>query len=702
MRRIAGLLVLTSAFVAATLASLTSQTAPVPARAGSTAKPYTTWQSYSGGGHSSQYSALDQINKGNVGKLEVARTFPVNGTNIFNPVVIDGIMYVPGGGGTLLALDAATGKELWRKDGAAPSGARGMNYWESRDRSDRRFVFLRNGNVTAINAANGDTITSFGTNGLVDLRDAMERKPAGPIGTSNPGRIFEDLFIISLPGGPSYGGPPADVHAYNVVTGKLAWVFHAIPHEGEFGYETWPEGAWKRSGGVHNWSEMTVDEASGIAFINFGSARFDFYGGDRKGDNLYGNSLVAIDARTGKRIWHQQLIHHDLWDYDLPQAPKLLTIRQNNQNVDIVAQGTKHGFLFVFERKTGRPIWPIEERKVPQSEVPGEWSSPTQPFPTRPAPYARQSFTEKDINPYLPKEQQDALRARMKTLRNEGLFTPPSFEGSIEMPGHNGGANFGTSAVDPIRGEYYVVHKSLPTVLHMALPPAPGAGRGGGRGRGNAIVTPEEKATLMAQARELVAQANGARLEFASPVEFMTVAFPGGSMSAIGPRWSEMVKYDLNTGDIKWRIPTGDVDAPPEFNIPKGTGAQYPRDAPLVTAGGLIFLGTGPERKVRAYDRDNGKELWVHSLPNGSEGMPATYEVNGRQFVVFPVASANGTFPARFDALAPPAGGRGAGAAGPPAAPAAAPPEGAGRGGRGGRGDGPQLPSAYIAFALPR
>lgn len=694
MRRVTGLLVVTVVFAAAMLASPASQTARVPARAGASSKPYTTWQSYSGGAHSSQYSALDRINKGNVGKLAVAWTFPVNGTNIFNPVVIDGVMYAPGGGGTLLALDAATGKELWRKDGAAPSGARGMNYWESADRSDRRFIFLRSGNVTAINAANGDTITSFGTNGLVDIRDAMDRKPAGPIGTSNPGRIFGDLFIISLPGGASYGGPPADVHAYNVVTGKIAWVFHAIPHEGEFGSETWPEGAWKRSGGVHNWSEMTVDETNGIAFINFGSPRFDFYGGDRKGDNLYGNSLVAIDARTGKRIWHQQLIHHDLWDYDLPQAPKLLTIRQNNQNIDIVAQGTKHGFLFVFERKTGRPIWPIEERKVPQSDVPGEWSSPTQPVPTKPAPYARQSFTEKDINPYLPKEQQDALRARLKTLRNEGLFTPPSFEGSIEMPGHNGGANFGTSAVDPIRGEYYVVHKSLPTVLHMALPPVPGAGRGG-RGGGPAIVTPEQKAALMAQAKELVAQANGARLEFASPVEFMTVAFPGGSMAAVGPPWSEMVKYDLNTGDIKWRIPTGDVDAPPEFNIPKGTGAQFPRNAPLVTAGGLIFLGTGPERKVRAYDRDTGKELWVASLPNGSEGMPATYEVNGRQFVVFPVASAAGTFPARFDAPAP------AGVLPPPAgAQAGGPAGGGGRGGRG--GGGPQLPGAYIAFALPQ
>src|SRR5262245_60777488 len=277
------------------------------------AKPYTTWQSYAGGAHSSQYSALDQINTKNVAKLEVAWSFPITGGSIFNPVVIDGVMYAPVGGGALAAIDAATGKEIWRKEGMAPSGARGMNYWESPDRSDRRFIYLQRGDVIAVNAQNGEPITSFGNNGRVDLRDAMERKPAGPVGTSNPGRIFENLFIQPLPGGANYGGPPADVHAYDVRTGKLAWIFHVIPHEGEFGYDTWPAGHYKVGGGVHNWSEFTVDEENGIAFIGFGTARYDFYGGDRKGNNLYANSLVAIDARTGKRIWHQQLIHHDLW-----------------------------------------------------------------------------------------------------------------------------------------------------------------------------------------------------------------------------------------------------------------------------------------------------------------------------------------------------------------------------------------------------
>ena len=729
MRRVGGIVSLTGVAVAIALVTLSGQARQGGAARPATAKPYTTWQSYAGGAHSSQYSALDQINKKNVAKLQVAWTYPLAGNSIFNPVVIDNVMYFPSGG-ALVAVDAATGKELWRKDGMAPNGARGMNYWESPDRSDRRFIYLQRGAVVAVNAQNGELITSFGKEGRVDIREAMERPPANPVGTSNPGRIFENLYIIPLPGGASYGGPPSDVHAYDVRTGKLAWIFHVIPHEGEFGYDTWPEGHYKVGGGGHNWSEFTVDEENGIAFVGFGSPRFDFYGGDRKGNNLFANSLVAIDARTGKRIWHQQLIHHDLWDFDIPQSAKLLTIRQNGKPRQIVAQATKQGFLYVFDRKTGQPIWPIVERPVPQTDVPGEWTSPTQPFPTKPAPFAKQSFTEKDINPYLPKEAQDELRARLRSYRNEGLFTPPSFEGSVSMPGHNGGANFGTSAVDPDRGEFYVVHKSLPVVNRITLPNPPrgagpgaagggrgaaGGGGGGGGGRGNAIVTPEQKAELMAQAKALVDAAKGARVEFNSPVSFMQINFPGGAMTAAAPPWSEMVKYDLNTGDIVWRIPTGVQEAPPEYNIPNNTGVQFPRNAPLVTAGGLVFLATGPERKVRAYDRDNGKELWVASLPNGAEGMMATYQVNGRQFVVLPVAQAGGTFPATFNT---PGAGRGAGPAAPPAAPAAAPagapaagaapPAGAqpggggGRQGRGGGGGGPQLPTAYIAFALPQ
>ena len=676
------------------------------------AKPYTTWATYSGGAHSSQYSALTQINKSNVSQLEVAWAFPVAGTVIFNPLVVDNVLYLQASNNTLAAVDPATGKELWRKQMPGTFGARGMNYWESPDRKDRRIFFLAGGMLTAVNAQNGEAIPTFGNNGRVDLRTALYRQVNNPLQTSNPGRIFENTIIMSLPAqGAQYEANPADVQAYDVITGQVKWVFHAIPHPGEEGYDSWPPDAYKRSGGVHNWSESTVDEQRGIAYINFGSPRFDFYGGDRKGNNLFGNTLVAIDARTGRRIWHYQLVHHDLWDYDLPQAPKLLTIRQNGRTIDVVAQATKHGFLFVFNRETGAPIWPIEERKVPQSDVPGEFSSPTQPFPTKPAPFARQSFTEKDINPYLPAAERQAIAERMKTLRNEGLFTPPSFEGSISLPGHNGGANFQTSAVDPTRGEMYVFSKALPTVDRIALPAPAGAGggRGGGGGGGGAqvaaggpIITPEQKAQMIKEAQALVdaAKAKGGIVQFPSPYEFMNNF--SYSMTAIGPPWSEMTAYDLNTGEIKWRIPTGSVLAPPEMKIPATTGSHFPRSGPLVTAGGLVFFATGADRRLRAYDRDNGKEVWSFELPVASEGMPATYEVNGRQFIVVPVASGTGQFAARFGGPAPSARGAGPGAGAPAAG---APPEAAaagrqGGGGRGGAAAGP--PGQYMAFALKR
>jgi quinoprotein glucose dehydrogenase len=695
MRRFSGIVVL---LVAATAALVVQAQSGANATNGTRgAKPYTTWAAYGGGAHSSQYSALNQINKSNVSQLAVAWTYPVNGNIIFNPLVVENVMYLQGTGNAIVALDAATGKEIWRHANQGAIGARGFNYWESADRKDRRLLYLNAGHLTAISADTGETIATFGDNGRVDLRIALSREVNNPLQTSNPGRIFENTIIISLPAqGAQYEANPAEIQAYDVVTGKVKWLFHVIPHPGEVGYDTWPPEAYKKQGGVHNWSESTIDEQRGIAFVNLGSPRFDFYGGDRPGNNLFGNSLVALDARTGRRLWHYQLVHHDLWDYDLPQAPKLLTIRQNGRNVDVVAQATKHGFLFVFERETGRPIWPIEERPVPKSDVPGEWTSPTQPFPTKPAPFARQTITEKDINPYLPAAERQAIVERFRTLRNDGLFTPPSFEGSISMPGHNGGANFATSAVDPTRGEMYVVAKALPTVNRIALPGQGGRGGGAlGGGPAGSIVTPEAKAGMIAEARKLVdaANAKGESVRFTSPYEFYNVN--SYSMSNIGPPWSEMTAYDLNTGEIKWRVPTGTVNAPPELNIPANTGSMFPRSGPLVTAGGLIFFSTGSDRRFRAYDRDNGRELWSAELPVTSDGMPATYQVNGRQYVIVPVAAGAGQFSPRFG--------------GPPPAPAAAGggPEaaarqgGAGAGGRG-RGGAPAPPGSYIVYALPQ
>ncbi|HEY6509041.1 MAG TPA: PQQ-binding-like beta-propeller repeat protein [Vicinamibacterales bacterium] len=628
-------------------------------------RPYTTWSSYLGGADSAQYTALDQINRSNVSRLDVAWTFPAGSrTFLFGPLMADGLIFVLAGANDIVALDAATGVQVWSRSHAGAVGTRGLNYWRSADGSDRRLLYMAGGYLTAVDARTGGPIATFGNEGRVDLRTALAasgRDLTGvtPLQTSNPGRIFEDLIIMGLPSqGAGYDATPGDVHAYDVRTGALRWVFHSLPHDGEVGADTWPAGAWKTHGGVHNWSELSIDAARGIAYVPFGTGRFDFYGGDRPGDNLFANSLVALDARTGTRLWHHQLVHHDVWDYDLPTAPRLLTIRRNGQSVDVVAQPTKQGFLFVFNRVTGQPIWPIEERRVPQSDVPGERTSPTQPFPTRPAPFARQSFTERDINPYLPAEERAVIQARLRSYRNEGVFTPPSFEGSIQMPGHSGGTNWGGTAVDPSGGDLYVLSKALPTMIRI-LPPggsAPGSSRTGPA----TILSRDEVERLKTQAREALPRGP---IRFTSPYDFM---FTSTNLSPIGPPWSEIVAYDLNTGDIRWRVPHGAVAAPASVGIGPDSGAHWPRGGLLATGGGLLFAASGSDRTFRAYDRRTGQVVWTRSLPAASDGVPASYEINGRQFIVVPVAAAHGWNPARFGPL-------------PPAP-----------------------PGSYIAFALPR
>ncbi|HEX6995088.1 MAG TPA: pyrroloquinoline quinone-dependent dehydrogenase [Gammaproteobacteria bacterium] len=571
---------------------------------------YRTWNQYLGGVDSSQYSALDQINRDNVTQLEPVWSYETGDNPLFNPIVVDGVMYVRAQGG-LVALDAATGREIWRND--ISPGTRGVSYWESEDRSDRRLLYLNRGFLTAVDARTGKVIESFGDGGRVDLRVGLvdDVNSVRPLQTNNPGRVFENLIIMSLPaGGASYNSTPADIHAYDVRSGELVWVFHTVPRPGEFGADTWPDGAAHDFGGVHNWSESTVDVERGIVFIPTGTARYDFYGANRHGDNLFGNSLIAIDARTGKRLWHFQTIHHDLWDYDIPQAPKLLTVRHDGEEVDVVAQATKQGFLFVFERDTGEPLWPIEERPVPQSDAPGEQSSPTQPFPTAPPPFARQSFTEDDINPYIPEEDQERLREMLRTYRNEGLYTPPSLQGTIMLPGHNGGANWGSAAVDPVNGKLYIVSKELPTTANLQL--RQGGGPGGPQGGGGPV--PNEGEDF---------------IPYSVPVDFM---LQSNGLSAIGPPWSRLTAYDLNEGVIEWQVPNGEVAYLAAQGI-TGTGSHAPRGGPVVTAGGLLFVGTSSDRAFRAYDVDTGEVLWTYRLDAASEGVPAVYEVNGRQYI---------------------------------------------------------------------
>jgi quinoprotein glucose dehydrogenase len=596
------------------LLALSALTLPLPTSA--QAPDYSTWDQYLGGSDSSQYTALDQITPANVAQLQVAWEYPAGegAAPQFNPIVVDGTMYVQAGDGRIAALDPVTGAEKWKSETTGRISTRGINYWKSGDGSDRRLVFLNDGLVRAIDARTGKYVPNFS----IDLRDAL---PAGhadtprPLMTSNPGRIFEDSYIVALPGGQGYASHPANIQAYDIRTGALKWTFNMVPRIGEFGSETWPEKDREKFGGGHNWSEFTVDPETGIAFIPTGSPRFDFYGGNRPGDNLFGNSLLALDARTGKRLWHFQVVHHDLWDYDLPNAPKLMTITKDGKTIPIVVQTSKHGFVFAFDRKTGEPIWPIEERPVPQSDVPGEHTSPTQPFPTWPLPFSRQSMTEVDINPLVPAEDQEKIRQILRTARNEGLFTPPSLQGSISLPGHNGGNSWGETAIDPARQRLFVVSREIPTLDTLVPDNRPGAAAG----MPNA--SPEVQA-------------------YGSPYNFL---MQSNGMVAIKPPFSFLTAYDMNTGEMLYRIPNGESYLTQQQGL-TGIGSQAPRGGPVATASGLLFVGTSGDRTFRARDAATGEVLWEHKLDAATEGVPAVFEVGGREYVTIPVGG-DGRFP---------------------------------------------------------
>ncbi len=604
------------------------------------------WDQYLGGADSSQYSSLAQVNKGNVGQLEVAWTFPTTENYSFNPLIVGTTMYVLAKGRSIVALDAATGRELWAHANEGGVGTRGMNFWRSPDGSEERLLYVNAGHLTAIDAKTGETIRTFGVDGRVDLRIGLDGDVTTirALQTSNPGRIFEDLIIMSLPaGGGGYASAPADIHAYNVRTGALQWIFHTVPRPGEFGADTWPEGGLGNYGGVHNWSESTVDVETGTIYIPTGTARYDFYGGNRHGENLFGNSLLALDARSGKRLWHFQTIHHDLWDYDLPTAPKLLTVVHDGVSIPAVAQPSKQGFVYVFNRVTGAPLWPIEERPVPQSDTPGEMSWPTQPFPTAPPPFARQRFTEADINPHISAEDQAKVREFLRTARNEGLYTPPSLQGTVMLPGHNGGANWGSSAVDPQNGRLYVVSKELPTTANLRAPqpPAPGATPGiGGPPPGAAPAGGGNRPPQLPPPN-----AGPDFIPFTAPADFMIQ--PSTGLSAIGPPWSQITAYDLNKGTILWQKPDGDVASLAAQGI-TGTGSHAPRGGVVATGGGLLFIGTSSDRKFRAYDADTGQVLWSYDLAAATEGVPAVYSVGGKQYIAIAVGG-NGLFSQGLD-----------------------------------------------------
>jgi quinoprotein glucose dehydrogenase len=716
----------------------------VLAGAAAAQEPYKTWNTFGGTAEDNNYSALTQINRSNVTKLQVVWTYDTADEigYTFAPIVVDRTLYGAAKNGSLLAIDATTGKEIWvhrfdppRAGAGGLSGVtgltayRGLNYWESKDRSDRRLFVQVDGFIQAINARTGELVPTFGDKGLVDMKTGMSRPMSPAWGTRSPGQVFENFLILGSATGEAYGTPPADIRAFDTVTGTLAWVFHTIPHPGEYGYETWPKDAWTYTGGAANWGEMSVDTKRGIVYVPTGTPKYEFWGGDRPGDTLFANCILALDARTGKRIWHYQTVHHDIWEYELVPAPILVTIHQNGKSVDVLAQASKSGFLYVLNRETGQPVWPIEERKVPTDGMPGEKLSPTQPFPTKPPPYERMTYGLKDVDQIIltPEERKRWIDILSKA-RNDGIFTPFSTEYfSIQMPGHSGGANlFGTSG-DPETGMAYVISYTQPALERYYSSPAEAAkyighslygpdiasgdpidgkqirrsAEGGGRG-GQAAMdrTGQQGRTLYVQAcqgchgadlggqaggapsltgilgrrgeagvRKIVKEGSGMMPSFAdisdadlnSLLAFLRNPGAGGRGGGRGnepapypegldipprqytaygmmpahvtPPYSTITAYDLNTGTIKWQTPDGEavgVDPPGNnFGILKGHG---PKARLAITAGGLAFQAT-IERKIRAYDKDTGKVLWTQALPDGAEGSPAVYQVDGREYV---------------------------------------------------------------------
>jgi quinoprotein glucose dehydrogenase len=695
-----------------------------------------TWADYGGGPDNSKFAALNQINRSNVGRLVVAWKYPTRDTNsyLFNPIVVDNVMYVLARGNSLVALNAETGEEIWVHENLRSIQTRGINYWESKDRKDRRLIFQINHFIEEIDARTGKSILTFGHNGLVDFREGLGRDPdsIARIKSDNPGRVFENLIILGSATGENYMASPGHIRAYDVITGKMIWIFHTIPQPGEFGYDTWPKDAWKYAGGTNNWGEMSLDEKRGMVYVTTGSSTYDMYGADRIGKDLFANCLLALDARTGKLLWYFQMIHHDLWDYDVAAAPQLITIRHNGKIVDAVAVALKDGFLYVFDRVTGEPIWPIEERPVPKSDVPGEQAWPTQPIPTAPPPFARQKMSADDVNPYfLTPEERATWKERIVNANNQGLFTPPSFyKETVEMPGTRGGSNWGTTAANPSKGLVYVLTQDWPCIIprlaQLPQTPAGAQGKTGqaiyqtncqschGANREGSAVSPSlvgivsrmkfedfeqviasgkgempafglDSASVNSLFAFLASSANGATpskpapdIPLGGPVVasggapgglemsygvaeqaakyghgFSGPPYPEGVQAPkrlysgygldfpyiISPPWSSMVAYDLNQGAIKWKVPLGqDEEAAAAGGKDTGVVRGGERRGIVVTSTGLLFVN-GNDAKVRAYDADNGAVLWTAALPAGTQGIPAMYEVNGRQYLVVVAAA---------------------------------------------------------------
>jgi len=563
------------------------------------------WRDYAGGPDSSRFVAATQITKANVARLQVAWTYP-DGDTDFNPLVVRDVIYTRGRGRTLVALDAATGTPRWVSPEIEGFALRGVNYWESADGTDRRLLLSSLNMLRAFDARTGRPIPGFGTNGVVDLREGLDRDPSTVEQQGRlPGKIFEHLIILGSATNREYASAPGDIRAYDVRTGAHVWSFRTIPRKGEFGAETWPDDARAHVGGANAWAEMSVDTGRGIVYVPTGSGKFNFFGGYRRGDNLFSDSLLALDARTGQRRWHFQTVHHDIWDLDNNSAPQLTTITHDGRKVDVVAMASKTGYLYVFDRDSGTPIWPIEERPVPQkTTVPGQYLSPTQPFPTRPEPFSRQSFTAADLNPYiLTDEQRAQFRDRIARARNEGPFTPIGFEEVVHMPGNQGGSNWGSTASSPDDGRVYVIGFNVPTIIRLLKPGETRPARAGG-----------------------------------NPEEIVKDGYPttdgfGLYPTIVRPPYTTLTAYDLNAGAIAWQKGLGDDLRLSPLGI-TGTGsAATVKGGLIVTGTGLVFA-TAADRKVHVYDTGHGGELATLPLGGPTSGGPSMYEHGGRQYLL--------------------------------------------------------------------
>jgi quinoprotein glucose dehydrogenase len=662
---------------------------------------YRGWPAYGGGPEQIRYSRLDQINRANVKQLQQAWLYDSGETGGLQtqPIVVDDVLYAITPTHKTFALRAATGDHLWTFDSGvkAQGPNRGVMYW-SDGSSDRRIYAAVSRYVYALDAATGKPIASFGTAGRIDLHQDLGRDPERQsVVLTSPGVVHNDLLILG--GRVSEGLPasPGDVRAYDARTGTLRWSFHTIPHPGEKGYETWSKDSWRENGGANSWPGMALDRARGIVFVPTGSAAADFYGANRVGDNLYANSLLALNADTGKLIWHFQFVRHDIWDRDAPAPPSLITIQRDGKTIDAVAQATKHGYVFVFDRTTGVPIHPIEYRKMPPSDVPGEVAADTQPFPTRPAPFARQDLTPETITSRTPEARAWAL-AELAKFDNHGLFVPLSVgRQTVIFPGFDGGAEWGGQAFDPDTGIYYVNANDLAWTGGLAPAVEAGTARGiyqqncaachrddlqgappqiaslvgVGQRRTKAEISAivEKGAGRMPGFPYLSAAARAALVDYLSDgTDRPAAAAPAASAAtplvpyrftgyrkfldpdgypAVAPPWGTLNAINLNTGDTVWRVPLGEY---PELAA-KGltnTGTEN-YGGPIVTAGGLVFIAaTNFDRKFRAFDKATGALLWETTLPFSGNGTPATYEVDGRQYVV--VAAGGGKGGARRDA----------------------------------------------------